>query len=146
VPIKRLRQRHLAVQQTVSLLDNRSRHPAAAEHISAARLHVILVGLEFGLIGRPGRHPIPRHPAARIKRSLQAEATTCRDPREREVSGVLFCGVQALSPATQVLLECVTQQPHCSNISYFAEDAGTKGILVGYVPRMAWEPSSGART
>ena len=54
------------------------------------------------------------------------------------MSGVLFCGVQALSPATQILLECVTQQPHCSNIPYLPEDAGTNDILVGYVPRTAW--------
>ena len=54
------------------------------------------------------------------------------------MSGVLFCGVQARSPATQILWECVTQQPHCSNISYLAEDAGTNDILVGYVLRTAW--------
>jgi hypothetical protein len=48
-------QQQLAVQQTVSLLDKRSRQEAARKHISAARLQLILLGLEFGLIGpNPG--------------------------------------------------------------------------------------------
>ena len=32
----------------------------------------------------------------------------------------------------------MTQQPHCSNIPYLPEDAGTNDILVGYVLRTAW--------
>jgi hypothetical protein len=48
-------QQQLAVQQTVSLLDKRSRQEAARKHISATRLQLILLGLEFGLIGpNPG--------------------------------------------------------------------------------------------
>jgi hypothetical protein len=54
------------------------------------------------------------------------------------VSGVLFCGVQALSPAMHILFSCVTQQPHWSIISDLAEDAGTNDILVVYVLRTAW--------
>ena len=54
------------------------------------------------------------------------------------MSGLLFCGDQALSPATQILLECVTQPPHWSIISDLAEDAGTNDILVGYVLSTAW--------
>jgi hypothetical protein len=69
-------------------------------------------------------------------------------PRERGLSGVLFCGVQALSPATQILLECVTQQPHCSNIFYLAEEVGTNDIL-GLCPKDLLgleELSGGAQT
>jgi hypothetical protein len=40
---------------------------------------------------------IPRHPdAARINKSPQAEATTCRDPGSVDCPGVLFCGGQSI--------------------------------------------------
>jgi hypothetical protein len=57
-----LLQQQLAVQQTVSLLDKRSRQGATGKHISAARLHVTLVGLEFGSMGPTRAAPHPRHP------------------------------------------------------------------------------------
>jgi hypothetical protein len=46
---------------------------------------------------RPGRLPIPRHPAARIKKSLQVEATTCRDPGTVDCPGFFSVAVKTLS-------------------------------------------------
>ncbi len=39
------------------------------------------------LVGPTRAAPIPRHPAARIKKSLQAEATTCSSPESVDFSG-----------------------------------------------------------
>ena len=44
----------------------------------------------------PGSVPIPRYPAARIKRDLQAEATTSTNPGCVDCSGLFFVAVNML--------------------------------------------------
>ena len=57
--------------------------------------------------------PIPRRPD---HKSLQAEATTCRDPGSVDCPGFFYVAVNAFFLAQQTFPRCVPQQPHCSFI------------------------------
>ena len=79
-------------------------------------------------LGQTGRLPIPRHPAARINKSLQAEATTCRSPGSLDCPGFFFVTVKAFSLGSQILPESVSRRPHCSFIRVAAAVDGTDDI------------------
>ena len=68
------------------------------------------------LVGQSGRLPIPRPRRPRITRTYKLRQQLCRPRQRRELLGVSFCGVsRRFSAAEQILLECVSRQPHCSN-------------------------------
>jgi hypothetical protein len=59
--------------------------------------------------------PIPRHPAARIKRAYKLRQQPV-EPQEHELPGGSFLWRSRLSPgATLILQECVSRRPHRPN-------------------------------
>ena len=64
--------------------------------------------LRFELIGPTRAAPHPPTPRRPDQKSLQAEATTCRNPGSVDCPGFFFVAVKAFFPATQTLPECVS--------------------------------------
>ena len=72
-----------------------------------------LRGYDLKLIGRPGRHPIPRYPdAARIKRAYKLRQQPAETPGACIARGSFLWRSRCFSAAAQILPECVARQPH----------------------------------
>jgi hypothetical protein len=74
------------------------------------------IRISLKLVGQSGRHPIPRHPAARIKRAYKLRQQPVETPGAWTARGFFSVAVKAFFLAPQTFPECVSWQPHCSFI------------------------------